>query len=87
MASGAWLSLGNEPGVDEREQVINDQSNLGLMSALLVSENVYMCMYLHEYIDACSNKDQSLLGLMSALLVSEKISLCTYQLNTRVNKR
>ncbi len=45
MASGAWLSLGNEPGVDQREQVINDQSNLGLMSALLVSMHVCVCMY------------------------------------------
>mmetsp|Transcript_17481 Transcript_17481/g.42672 ORF Transcript_17481/g.42672 Transcript_17481/m.42672 type:complete len:470 (-) Transcript_17481:106-1515(-) len=37
LASGAWLNLGNEPGVDERDQIVNGQSNMGLTAALLVT--------------------------------------------------
>mmetsp|Transcript_57580 Transcript_57580/g.141189 ORF Transcript_57580/g.141189 Transcript_57580/m.141189 type:complete len:466 (+) Transcript_57580:40-1437(+) len=37
LASGSWLNLGNEPGVDERDQIVNGQSNMGLMAALLVT--------------------------------------------------
>lgn len=40
LASGSWLDLGDEPGADQREQLISGQSNLGLMAALLVTMQV-----------------------------------------------